>query len=181
MFKNLGYVIVPKNFKIYKNPDKIKNYRGVDREPITSIELCPLPDEEDIENSRLLLFKKNLSIELGRFENDFGFIKKYDKALYFYNIIKREICDVDLLLCKKYLKHDISNKNTIAIANSKNFIFLGYDIAYEGSDFFSAIWNGLLGDLFSIMSNYMQNLNSYMLFDNIDVSVSFKENYLKLK
>ena len=44
---NKGYLIVPKIFKIFEGERDVHDYRGIDRNPLTSMELLPLPDQND--------------------------------------------------------------------------------------------------------------------------------------
>lgn len=171
--KNKGYLIVPKIFKIFEGESDVYKYRGIDRNPLTSMELLPLPEEnenkEDAETK--LLLKQGLAKELEKYENEYEFIAFLENAIKMYQKIKSSLFDCELLLC-------LSTENFENATIPKHFEFVGYDVVAAESNFFSAIRNGLLGHLNNNMLKYDRELNEQRLFRDHKIAEQFLIDYL---
>lgn len=178
----LGYLIVKKGFHHYPNELYIGSYKGVDRQPLTSMELVVLPEEYDKEtNLEKIKLRNEIAAKMEKDENNDGFLTEARKALTYYNIINESLFECEILQCFQSLPAEeilpdqyLNNQN-----ESNDFEFIGYDVACKGGDFFSMIRNGLLENLYSVTSSYIRLLNSYKLFDRLDIAEDFRNDYLK--
>ncbi len=178
MTTKLGYLIVKKEFHRYPKESHIIGYRGIDRQPLTVGELTPLPEGYDEEkNAEILKLRNEIATQMEEDENEDGFITDFANALKYYRALKAFFPDIELLFCLgvNELRHKEFGENDIPL---KGFEFIGYEVAYKQEDFFSAIRNGLLGNMYEKMRKYVELLNHHKLFDKLELAKSFMDEYL---
>jgi hypothetical protein len=72
-------------------------------------------------------------------------------------------------------------KNDLASMSTSRAGFLGYDIAYPGGDFYSALLNGLLLNAHpELFRRYSSELNEFRLFRDLTIALEYLSEFLQL-
>jgi len=149
------YLVVSCDFSIYSFNNM--KYRGLERIPDSfgKIEECAL---------------KRLFKLLSSSEDDNGFISSLSMARKIAQETRKHE-DVEIIQCRI-----VKCRDGIDIKQYNDSDILGYDV----SDFcdFSAIWNGLLGNLNKELSAYLKSLNENALFIKYKDAINFRRAYL---
>ena len=148
----------------------VKGYLGVDRKPFTLLYPKPIPANLPLdpiwnlystewERNAYKLLEENLIDDP---EGTLELIESIDVARAIKNIIEPHLGFFEILHCKVW---DIDNTSIINKTN-KDDNFLGYDIAYSGGDYFSAIRSGLFTIDDAFTQKYKPYLNKNGLFND---------------
>lgn len=161
-------------------------YRGVDRQPF---EPAILPDEMDItanfsKNTSAIwelyptgwrreayrLYEEN-SVRAG----DLYLLSKYETSRKIQEIITPHIGLYEIVKCR------IGDSNMLQSEVSSEKGFLGYDAAYAGGDYFSAVLNGLIVNPHPLLTDeFGHYLNNFGLFTEIKIILLYLQRFKEL-
>lgn len=154
-----GYLLLKKGKEIYK---------GVDRERFEPVVIESLVNKSSINFHHIWeLYPKGwLQIAFRKFEenainiDELSLIKNQNVAFSILDTIPTAKNDYEVIKADVYLIEDQINRE-------EEISFLGFDLAYLGGDFYSAIKNGLLiNPSESLKRKYFSLLNKHNLFEN---------------
>ena len=164
------------------------SYRGVDRDHFE-----PLLVMEDFDADARLSFTSN-------WENVWGYCReKWRRQTYIlyekhrvlawgddYLLENKEVGQTIITMLEPYLGAYELVESVIFTSDQQvdtHFIetsqIFGYDIAYAGGDYYSAVYNGLLHQYHSprLLMKYGTLLNAYGLFDTVDVLEEYQQDF----
>ena len=155
----LKYLVVSKNPKYHSFKNML--YRGLDRMPDTYGKITD-PG-----------FEKLLKL-LNKEDND-GFFRSLKDAYAISEWIKeKENEDIEVVVCSNRWHQDVINYKF----ESNKVEYLGFDVSDH--DDFSAIANGLLGNLTKELTIFLPKLNKNALFANIEDAIKLRESYMRI-
>ncbi len=164
-----GYLLLPLN--------KVEKYRGIDRQPFEPLLLeseidpafVPNPDDARIwvwypagwRREAYRLFEEN-SVEVNK--NKGAILSSLATARQIKDLIEPHLGSYELIACQVWnLDTQFAHEADLEAPS------LGYDVAYGGGDFYSALKNGLLVKPHPLLlAEYSSLLNEYGLFSNPD-------------
>lgn len=165
-----GYLILP--------PSPVKGYRGVDRNPFVPLVLNDgelLHKDHGEDNAPRIyefylpgwrqdayrIYEDNTIEDLAE---EIELLKNREAARRIVKIIEPHLGEHEIVLCEIWGLESLGE-----VDPSKRSGFLGYDVAYPGGDFYSAILNGLLINPHpELASQYAHVLNENRLFPRPD-------------
>lgn len=156
-------------------------YSGVDRNPFVLIYPLELPNigmtepiwklhPTDWERRAYQLLEEN------RVHDDLDLINNLDVAKAIRNILVLHLSTFDIVHCKIW---DIGNPSILS-SKSSSSNFLGYDIAYGGGDYFSAIKSGLFTIDDSFTQKYKPCLNKNGLLGDFSEADKYLSEYKEI-
>lgn len=166
-----GYTLLP--------PSPVQGYRGVDRHPFvpTLLEEEMDSDAKPVEpyvwtfyppgwrRNAFRLYEENLVPGTG---DELDLIASKEAAQQIKGIIEPHIGLHEIVACQIWsLDYPLSDR----AGDAENF--LGYDIAYLGGDFYSAVLNGLFVNPAPALAQYKPLLNKFGLFPTISVTPEY--------
>jgi len=158
-----GFMLLP--------PSPVKRYRGVDRQPFE-----PLLLEEDLsaqvekDDNRIWvhyppgwrreayrIYEENSAIAI---EEDLILLTNLKASREIKKIIEPHLGVYEIVICEVWSLNSVSLHGKDILANN-----LGFDIAYPGGDFYSAILNGLLVNSHpTLVEEFGSLINDFGLF-----------------
>jgi hypothetical protein len=171
-----GYILLP--------PSDVAGYLGVDRKPFVLMYPLELPNIgttepiwklhwTDWERRAYQLLEENLVTDP---QGDLDLIDNLEVAKAVRNILELHLSTFDIVHCKVW---DIGNPN-LNPPEALNPDFLGYDVAYGGGDYYSAIKSGLFTIDDDFTQKYKPLLNENGLFSSLDIIDEYISEYRKI-
>jgi hypothetical protein len=166
--------------------DSLTRYRGVDREPFeplifdSVISLSTEMETLDIwamyppgwRRDAYRLFSENQTLD----SDDILMIQSLDAARAIQQLIPAGEAEYEIVRCRV-----LSPQSTVAGTVNSPDGLIGFDLAYPGGDYYSAVRNGLLVNPHpELVDHYASRLNEYGLFSNTLYTEAFMNDFRQL-
>lgn len=178
-----GYILLPCS--------PIPRYRGVDRDPfepalIESEIDGKLEFQEGLEppiwafyppgwrREAYKIFEENM---VNTFKDDLFLLNSFEAAQKIQELIEPHLGSHEIVKCEIF---PLECSPTLQRLNDANF--LGYDLAYAGGDYYSAVLNGIglhHNSHYRLLEKYRPSLNKFGLFDHPELALQYIEDFRK--